>query len=69
MGIPCFIDYGNMGGGEMMPDMENQIFFIETEWIEKIQIEELKAIMRTQISLSQRTSSWEMPSKTISRIH
>jgi nucleotide-binding universal stress UspA family protein len=43
MEIPASSTMGTMGGGEMMPDMENQIFFIELMNRRKIQIEELKA--------------------------
>jgi nucleotide-binding universal stress UspA family protein len=43
METPTSTTMGTMGGGEMMPDMENQIFFIELMNRRKVQIEELKA--------------------------
>lgn len=43
MEIPTSTSLGTMGGGEMMPDMSNQIFFIELMNRRKSQIEELKA--------------------------
>jgi len=42
MEIPVSSTVGTMGGGEMMPDMENQVFFIELMNKRKSQINELK---------------------------
>lgn len=42
MEIPTSTTVGTMGGGEMLPDMENQIFFIELMNKRKSQIDELK---------------------------
>jgi nucleotide-binding universal stress UspA family protein len=42
MEIPASSTMGTMGGGEMMPDMGNQIFFIELMDRRKSQIEELR---------------------------
>jgi nucleotide-binding universal stress UspA family protein len=42
MEIPASSNMGTMGGGEMMPNMENQIFFVELINRRKSQIEELK---------------------------
>lgn len=43
MEVPASTNMGTMGGGEMMPNMENQIFFVELMNRRKSQIEELKA--------------------------
>ncbi len=40
--IPSNTTVGTMGGGELMPDMENQVFFIQLMDRRKKQIEELK---------------------------
>lgn len=43
MELPTSTGFGTMGGGEAIPDMENQIFFIELMEKRKKQIADLKA--------------------------
>ena len=46
--IPTKTSLGTMGGGEMMPEIENQIFFVELTERRKKQMKELEEKFKSQ---------------------
>ncbi len=46
--VPASTGFGTMGGGEMIPEMENQIFFIELVNKRKAQLKDLETQYSTQ---------------------